>query len=214
MRLLQVVTAVAVLVSLLGTIFLGDDPSPGMVRQKQTLVQKRTEKVSQHVCGAAVGCAKANGSVYKSPLNCRRFAGAKGCVWLEGGLECCGRPGSGKIGFDEEAEADRDHEEEEDPQEEEEETSQDGGPTPLGAVDLAGPESLGASCERCAELEAMARADADRDGIPDCAESPGCTFFNENLYSLGARPGVRDIFVEVGWMAAPEGDEGVAPRLQ
>ena len=43
--------------------------------------------------------------------------------------------------------------------------------------------------------------DDDRDGIPDCAEQPGATFYGMPLYEWGARPGVRDIFVEIDYMA-------------
>ncbi len=48
----------------------------------------------------------------------------------------------------------------------------------------------------CADLS----LDADMDGIPDCAEEPGKTFYNMPLYEWGARKGQMDLFVEVDWM--------------
>lgn len=52
--------------------------------------------------------------------------------------------------------------------------------------------------------------DADGDGIPDSAEVPGGTFAGLNLYAMGARTGVRDIFIEVDRMVSI--DNGIAPR--
>ncbi|MCW8999817.1 MAG: PKD domain-containing protein, partial [Kangiellaceae bacterium] len=42
--------------------------------------------------------------------------------------------------------------------------------------------------------------DADFDGIPDCAEEPGKTFYTMPLYDWGARKNQLDIFIEVDWM--------------
>ena len=53
-------------------------------------------------------------------------------------------------------------------------------------------------------------SDADNDGIPDSAEVPGGTFAGLNLYAMGARAGVRDIFIELDYMSST--DEGVKPR--
>ncbi|MFT4924407.1 MAG: PKD repeat protein [Phenylobacterium sp.] len=43
--------------------------------------------------------------------------------------------------------------------------------------------------------------DADFDGIPDCAEQPGKTFYTMPLYEWGARANQLDLFVEVDYMA-------------
>ena len=45
------------------------------------------------------------------------------------------------------------------------------------------------------------RLDADFDGIPDCAEAPGKTFYTMPLYDWGARTGQTDLFIEVDYMA-------------
>lgn len=45
------------------------------------------------------------------------------------------------------------------------------------------------------------RIDADFDGIPDCAEQPGKTFYTMPLYDWGARAGQIDLFIEVDYMA-------------
>ncbi|WP_444995271.1 PKD domain-containing protein [Aliikangiella sp. IMCC44359] len=42
--------------------------------------------------------------------------------------------------------------------------------------------------------------DADFDGIPDCAEEPGKTFYTMPLYDWGARKNQIDLFIEVDWM--------------
>ncbi|MBB5193094.1 hypothetical protein HNQ50_003848 [Silvimonas terrae] len=42
--------------------------------------------------------------------------------------------------------------------------------------------------------------DSDNDGIPDSAKISGNTFNGINLYSMGARPGQRDLFVQVDYM--------------
>jgi hypothetical protein len=54
--------------------------------------------------------------------------------------------------------------------------------------------------------------DNDADGIPDSAELPGSTYAGLDLYSMGARQGVRDIFVEVDHMNST--DPGVIPRAE
>ena len=55
--------------------------------------------------------------------------------------------------------------------------------------------------------------DADLDGIPDSAESPGGTFAGLPLYAWGARTGQRDIFVHVDYMVKAA-DPGVMPRCE
>lgn len=42
--------------------------------------------------------------------------------------------------------------------------------------------------------------DADGDGIPDCAELPGTTFYGMPLYDWGARQNQKDIFIEIDYM--------------
>ena len=42
--------------------------------------------------------------------------------------------------------------------------------------------------------------DADGDGFPDCSEQPGSTYAGLPLYEWGARPGTRDIFIEMDYM--------------
>jgi hypothetical protein len=54
--------------------------------------------------------------------------------------------------------------------------------------------------------------DADGDGIPDSAEVNGGKFAGLDLYAMGARTGVRDILIEVDYMASS--DPGVTPRKQ
>jgi hypothetical protein len=54
--------------------------------------------------------------------------------------------------------------------------------------------------------------DADGDGIPDSAEVSTGRFAGLNLYAMGARTGVRDILIEVDYMASS--DPGVTPRKQ
>ncbi|QTD49286.1 PPC domain-containing protein [Sulfidibacter corallicola] len=49
----------------------------------------------------------------------------------------------------------------------------------------------------CADIN----VDADLDGIPDCAEQPGRTFYGMPLYDWGARTNQKDIFIEVDYMA-------------
>ncbi len=48
----------------------------------------------------------------------------------------------------------------------------------------------------CANID----VDADHDGIPDCAELPGTTFYGMPLYSWGARQNQKDVFIEVDYM--------------
>ena len=57
---------------------------------------------------------------------------------------------------------------------------------------------------------ADAETDQDQDGIPDYAETEGSTFAGMSLYELGARTGIKDIFIELDYMASE--DEGVIPR--
>ena len=52
--------------------------------------------------------------------------------------------------------------------------------------------------------------DADGDGIPDSAEVFGGRFAGLDLYAMGARTGVRDILIEVDYMASS--DPGVIPQ--
>lgn len=54
--------------------------------------------------------------------------------------------------------------------------------------------------------------DADNDGIPDSAEMQGGTYAGLDLYSMGARTGQRDIFIEVDHMDST--DPGVIPRKE
>lgn len=54
--------------------------------------------------------------------------------------------------------------------------------------------------------------DSDADGIPDSSELAGSTYAGMDLYSMGARQGVRDIFVEVDHMNST--DPGVIPRAE
>lgn len=54
--------------------------------------------------------------------------------------------------------------------------------------------------------------DNDRDGLPDCSEEEGSTFFGLDLYAIGARKEQKDIFIEVDYMNSL--DEGVIPRQE
>lgn len=54
--------------------------------------------------------------------------------------------------------------------------------------------------------------DADGDGIPDSAEVSGGTFAGMDLYSMGARTGQKNIFIEVDYMNST--DPGVIPRRE
>jgi len=54
--------------------------------------------------------------------------------------------------------------------------------------------------------------DADGDGIPDSAEVSGGTFAGLDLYSMGARTGQKNIFIEVDYMDST--DPGVIPRRE
>jgi hypothetical protein len=54
--------------------------------------------------------------------------------------------------------------------------------------------------------------DADGDGVPDSAEVAGGTFAGMDLYAMGARAGVRDIFIEADYMTST--DPGVIPRSE
>lgn len=54
--------------------------------------------------------------------------------------------------------------------------------------------------------------DADGDGIPDSAEVTGGTYAGMDLYSMGARTGQKNIFIEVDYMDST--DPGVIPRRE
>lgn len=54
--------------------------------------------------------------------------------------------------------------------------------------------------------------DTDNDGIPDSAEVPDGTLGGLNFYAMGARTGIRDIFVEVDRMNST--DPGLIPRSE
>jgi hypothetical protein len=54
--------------------------------------------------------------------------------------------------------------------------------------------------------------DADGDGIPDSAEVSGGTYAGMDLYSMGARTGQKNIFIEVDYMNSA--DPGVIPRRE
>lgn len=54
--------------------------------------------------------------------------------------------------------------------------------------------------------------DSDGDGIPDSAKQPGGTYAGMDLYALGARPGRRDIFLEIDYMAG--NDPALVPRRE
>lgn len=54
--------------------------------------------------------------------------------------------------------------------------------------------------------------DADNDGIPDSAEVAGGTYAGLDLFTMGARSGKRDIFIEVDYMNST--DPGVIPRSE
>jgi len=57
--------------------------------------------------------------------------------------------------------------------------------------------------------------DNDKDGIPDCAEESGKTFFGMPVYDWGARKGATDVFIEVDYMSkASSGDHGTQPRRE
>lgn len=54
--------------------------------------------------------------------------------------------------------------------------------------------------------------DSDRDGIPDSAKIEGNTYGGLDLYAMGARPGQRDIFVEIDYMQGT--DVALTPRRE
>jgi len=54
--------------------------------------------------------------------------------------------------------------------------------------------------------------DSDGDGIPDSAKINGQTFAGLDLYALGARPGQRDVFIQLDSMSST--DPGVIPRQE
>ncbi len=53
--------------------------------------------------------------------------------------------------------------------------------------------------------DVTANNDKDGDGIPDSSEAPGKSFAGLPLYDWGARPGQKDIFIEVDYMAQGTG---------
>lgn len=54
--------------------------------------------------------------------------------------------------------------------------------------------------------------DSDGDGIPDTAKVFGGTYSGIDLYSMGARPGQRDLFIQVDYMDST--DPGITPQQQ
>lgn len=54
--------------------------------------------------------------------------------------------------------------------------------------------------------------DSDRDGIPDSAKIEGNTYGGLDLYAMGARPGRRDIFIEIDYMQGT--DVALTPRRE
>ncbi|KGJ94012.1 fibronectin type III domain-containing protein [Colwellia psychrerythraea] len=57
--------------------------------------------------------------------------------------------------------------------------------------------------------------DNDQDGIPDCAEEPGKTFFGMPVYDWGARKNTTDIFLEVDYMSKESSNDlGTEPRRE
>ncbi len=58
--------------------------------------------------------------------------------------------------------------------------------------------------------------DSDEDGIPDSAKVPGGTYGGLDFYSMGARPGKRDIFMQIDYMKEPEGrtEPALKPRKE
>jgi hypothetical protein len=54
--------------------------------------------------------------------------------------------------------------------------------------------------------------DSDHDGIPDSAKRAGGTYAGLDLWTMGARPGRRDIFLEVDHMTGD--DPGLTPRRE
>ncbi len=54
--------------------------------------------------------------------------------------------------------------------------------------------------------------DSDGDGIPDSAKAAGGTFAGLDLYSMGARQGQKDLFIQVDYMNST--DPGITPRSE
>lgn len=54
--------------------------------------------------------------------------------------------------------------------------------------------------------------DSDADGIPDSAKVSGGTYSGIDLYSMGARPGQRDLFIQLDYMNST--DPGITPQQQ
>ena len=60
--------------------------------------------------------------------------------------------------------------------------------------------------------DVLCEQDNDQDGLPDCNEQPDTTYAGLPLYSWGARPEQRDIFIEIDYMQSD--DPGVTPQWQ
>ncbi|GAA5218069.1 PKD domain-containing protein [Corallincola platygyrae] len=75
-------------------------------------------------------------------------------------------------------------------------------------VTIADQPAAPAACD--ADIQFL--GDADKDGLPDCAEMPGIVYLDEYYYDLGARAGTRDLFVEIDWMETT--DLGVIPQKE
>jgi len=54
--------------------------------------------------------------------------------------------------------------------------------------------------------------DSDHDGVPDSAKTAGHTYGGLDLYAMGARPGRRDLFIEIDHMDGP--DPALTPRRE
>ncbi|HJV51069.1 MAG TPA: hypothetical protein VJ652_06410 [Noviherbaspirillum sp.] len=55
-------------------------------------------------------------------------------------------------------------------------------------------------------------ADSDHDGIPDSAKKAGGSYAGMDLYAMGARPGRRDVFLEIDHMQGD--DPALTPRAE
>lgn len=55
-------------------------------------------------------------------------------------------------------------------------------------------------------------ADSDGDGVPDSAKLAGNTYAGMDLYAMGARPGQRDLFLQVDHMSST--DPAIKPRRE
>ena len=54
--------------------------------------------------------------------------------------------------------------------------------------------------------------DSDSDGIPDSAKLYGGTYAGLDLYAMGARPGQRDLFIQLDYLSSS--DPGVTPDIR